>query len=349
MSGRVRLWLYVGQCPHPLVNGIANAQNQRAPTDQHLFYRIVAQVSWIFLDDFGGRHRVGLYHGDRSGHVLVHCDARIVQVDFSVKESRTYSFFIEDELCEVSIQKEKEGFSYDFRVNKQVDTPRNRQRRAAERRNWWGVAGVLAVLVAIVSAAVFFLMRWDARQKQQRWADAFTFALSAQDERRLQEGGRTSIARLFVAYENQQRVVYYNFPTRENRLMMGRFWVPDTGLILLPNGFPISDHDAFAVQYLPEDPRIHRVLFEQPEPETISAYLDQATRAQQAAHPENRPARNRCIAQVALAEKGWPALANFIFQTATAEQNPQHNRDSYLRLVREPALAQRLERECWDK
>lgn len=309
----------------------------------------MAQVSWIFLDDFGGRHRVGLYHGDRSGHVLVHCDARIVQVDFSVKESRVYSFFIEDELCEVSIQKEKEGFSYDFRVNKQVNTPRNRQRRAAERRNWLGVAGVLAVLVAIVFVAVSLLMRWDARQKQRRWADAFTFPLSAKEVRRLQEEGHTSVARLFIAYENQQRVVYYNFSTRENHLMTGRFWVPDTGLILLPNGFPVSDHDAFAVQYLPEDPRIHRVLFGQPEPETISAYLDQATRAQQAAHPDNRPARNRCIAQVALAEKGWPALADFIFQTANAEQNPQHNRDSYLRLVRDPALAQRLERECWDK
>jgi hypothetical protein len=309
----------------------------------------VAQVSWIFLDDFGGRHRVGLYHGDRSGHVLVHCDARIVQVDFSVKESRTYSFFIEDELCEVSIHKEAQGFSYDFRVNKQVDTPRNRQRRAIERRNWWGVVGVLAILVAIVSTAVFFLMRWDAHQKQKRWADAFTFPLSAREERRLSAEGQLSIARLFVAYENQQRVVYYNFPTEESRLMVGRFWTPDTGLILLPNGFPMSDYDAFSVQYLPDDPRIHRVLFEKPAPETVNRYLEQATRAQQAAHPDRSPGQNRCIAQVVLEEKGWPALANFIFQTTAAAQNPRHNRDSYLRLVREPALAQRVERECWDK
>ncbi|MCS7037822.1 MAG: hypothetical protein RMJ33_01110 [Saprospiraceae bacterium] len=309
----------------------------------------MAQVSWIFLDDFGGRHRVGLYHGDRSGHLLIYCDARIVQVDFSVKETRTYSFFIEDELCEVSIQKEKEGFSYDFRVNKQVNTPRNRQRRAAERRNWWGVAAVLAVLIAAVSAAVFFLMRWDVQQKQKRWAEAFTFPLSTREKKRLDQEGHTSVARLFIAYENQQRVVYYNFTTQESRLVSGRFWAPDTGLILLPNGFPVNDHDAFRVEYLPDDPRVHRVLFEQPAPETIAAYLDLAARAQQAAHPDNRPTRNRCIAQVALAEKGWPALANFIFQSTPAEQNPRHNRDSYLRLVREPALAQRMERECWDK
>ncbi len=309
----------------------------------------MAQVSWIFLDDFGGKHRVGLYHGDRSGHVLVHCDARIVQVDFSVKESRVYSFFIEDELCEVSIQKEKEGFSYGFRVNKQVDTPRNRQRRATERRNWLGVAAVLAILIAIVSVAVFFLMRWDAQQKQRRWATAFTFPLSAHEERRLSQEGRLSVAHLSIAYENQQRVLYYHFSTQESRLMTGHFWLPDTGLILLPNGFPAHDRDAFAVQYLPADPRIHRVLFEQPSPETIATYLDHATHAQQTAHPYNRPAQNRCIAQIALQEKGWPALADLIFQTATPHQNPRHNRDSYLRLVRDPALAQRIEQECWDK
>ncbi|MCS6929565.1 MAG: hypothetical protein NZM43_08730 [Saprospiraceae bacterium] len=309
----------------------------------------MAQVSWIFLDDFGGRHRVGLYHGDRSGHLLIYCDARIVQVDFSVKESRTYSFFIEDELCEVSIQREKAGFSYGFRVNKQVDTPRNRQRRAAERRNWWGVAAMSGGLIVVIWAAVSLLMHWDTQQKQRRWADAFTFPLSAQEKRRLNREGHVSLAHFFITYENQQRLVCYSFATQDNRLMIGRFWVPDTGLILLPTGFPIHDRDAFKVQYLPDDPSVHRVLFEEPAPETIAAYLDLAARVQHAAYPNHRFARSRCIAQVALEEKGWPVLANFIFQTASAAQNPRHNRESYLRLVREPALARRMERECWDK
>jgi len=312
-------------------------------------HETVAQVSWIYLDDFGGRHRIGLYHGDRSGHLLIHCDARIMQIDFSVKESRTYSFFIEDELCEVSVHKEAEGFSYEFRINKQVDTPRNRLRWAENRRNWWYILGVLGILVGVVFTAVFVLLRWDARQKQERWANAFVFPLSTKDEHRLTTEGRTSVARLFLAYENGQRLVYYDFLTQENRQIMGRFWVPDSGLVVLPNGFPVHDHDAFTVQYLPEAPRTHRLLFEEPTPETIASYLERATRAQQEANPDNSAARNRCIALLALQEKGWPALADLIFQTASASQNPRHNHNSYLRLVREPMMAQKIQQNCWDK
>ncbi len=309
----------------------------------------MAQVSWIYLDDFGGRHRVGLYHGDKSGHLLLYCDARIVQIDFSVKESRTYSFFIEDELCEVSVQRESQGFSYAFHINKRVNTPRNRRRRAEERRNWWLVFGVLGALVGVASAAVFFLMRWDALQREKTWANAFVFSLSAAEERRLEAEGRTSVARLFIAHEGQQRWVYYGFLTEENRQMTGQFRVPDTGLIVLPNGFPLRDRDAFAVKYLPANPNIHRVFFESPTPETISNYFDLAARAQQAAHPDNSAGRNYCIASLALREKGWPSLANFIFQNTPADQNPHHNRDSYLRLIREPALSQKIRQECWDK
>ena len=70
----------------------------------------MAQVGWVFLDDFGGRHRVGLYHGERMGHLLFQGDSRILHVDFSAKESRTYSFSLEDELCAVSVVHGKQPY-----------------------------------------------------------------------------------------------------------------------------------------------------------------------------------------------------------------------------------------------
>ena len=63
----------------------------------------MAQMNWIYLDDRGGRHSIGLYHGDRSGHMLIHCNRKIIQIDFSVKETKTYSFFVEDEFCEMIV------------------------------------------------------------------------------------------------------------------------------------------------------------------------------------------------------------------------------------------------------
>jgi hypothetical protein len=38
-----------------------------------------------------------------------------------------------------------------------------------------------------------------------------------------------------------------------------------------------------------------------------------------------------------------------IFQSAPAERNAQHNRDTYLRLVREPEFHRIIQRECWDR
>jgi len=310
----------------------------------------MAQVSWVYLDDFGGRHRIGLYHGDRTGHLLLHCDALIVQVDFSVKETRTYSFFVEDELCEVSIVKEAQGFSYGFEVNKKVDTPRNRLRKSDERRTRKQMALLIAGLVVVVASLVLGLRWWGQRHKTDRLADTnLSSRLSPENEQLLAAAGNNAVARLIVVHEALQRRVFYGFTTAANDQISGRFIVPDTGIILLPNGFPLRNRDAFSVRYLPTDPRIHRVNFDEPSPETLNGYLEQAGLTQQAAHPEATPGHSRCVAQITLREKGWPSLADLIFQQAPAEQNPRHNRDTYLRLVREPEFKRIIQRECWDR
>ncbi|MBK9336494.1 MAG: hypothetical protein IPM98_07845 [Lewinellaceae bacterium] len=310
----------------------------------------MAQVGWVYLDDFGGRHRIGLYHGDRTGHLLLHCNSRIIQVDFSVKESRTYSFFVEDELCEVSVMHEGKGvFFYDFQVNKKVDTPRNRLRKADERRTRTYMAILIVGLLAVISGLVLGLRWWGQRQKEDHLAGtSLTSRLTPENEKRLGADGRTAVAQFVVTYEPDQRQVFYGFITADSNRISGRFSVRDTGLIILPNGFPLRDGDAFSVRYLPAEPNIHRVDFYEPADRTIAGYLEQARLAQLAAHPEAPPGYSLCIARIALREKGWQRLADLIFQTAPSANNPSNNRESYLRLVREPGFAETVERECWD-
>ncbi|MBL7775290.1 MAG: hypothetical protein JNK89_04765 [Saprospiraceae bacterium] len=310
----------------------------------------MAQVGWVFLDDFGGQHRIGLYHGDSSGHVLLHCDLRVVQVDFSVKEPRTYSFFVEDELCEVSIYKEKEGFSYDFKVNKKVDTPRNRLRKADNRRNQKYIA-YLTIGLLVTIACTFFALRWWGKQHSTSPSElsSLNSGLSPENAQRLAMEGATAVARLVVVSEAQERRIYYGFSTADDRQVSGRFSAPDTGAILLPNGFPLHDGHAFSVRYLPASPGVHRVDFDLPTQPTLDDYFQRAFLAEQGAHPEASNGRSRCIAQLTLEKKGWRQLADLIFQTTPPERNALHNRDSYHRLVREPEFAQLIERECWDK
>ena len=311
----------------------------------------MAQVSWVYLDDFGGQHRVGLYHGDRTGHVLLHCDLRIVQVDFSVKEPCTYSFFVEDELCQVSIFKEKTGYSYDFQVNKKIDTPRNRLRKEDDRRNRKYIAIMLAGFVVFVSC-IFLGLRWWGNQHRAHPLIANSLSssgLTPDNELSLAAEGKSTVAQMVVVDEAQQRRVFYAFVTDEKHQISGQFAVPDTGLIVLPNGFPLADGDAFLVRYLPKSPRIHLVDFEQPTQQTITNYLERAYRAETLAHPAATPGHSRCVAQLALQQKGWRQLAALIFQSKSVSENARHNQDAYLRLVREPEFARLIATECWDE
>jgi len=311
----------------------------------------MAQIGWVYLDDRGGRHRVGLYHGDQSGHVMIHCNLRVVQIDFSVKDTKMYSFFIEDELCEIYLVKEPDGrFGYEFKVNKKVDTPRNRIRRVDERRIRRQMALFIGAFVTVMVAA-FLGFRWfDRWQHNQRLSQNSLFSnLSSEYVRRLSLEGKTDTARLFVVQEALGRKVFYGFITADNAQISGTFKVPDSGPILLPNGFPLSDRDEFLVTYLPTEPQVHRLDFYQPTRSTIETYVKIASDAEQLAHPEISAKRSVCLALSAAELKGWMSLADFIFQSKTAEENNRHNRESYLRLVRDADFAKTVGAECWDK
>ncbi len=311
----------------------------------------MAQMGWVFLDDRGGRHRVGLYHGDQSGHVMIHCNLRVVQVDFSVKETKKYSFFIEDEFCEISLYKEPDGrFGYEFVVNKTVDTPRNRIRRVDERRIRKQMAILIAGFVIVIAASVMGFLWLDRWSKTDRLTKSSLFSnLSEENVRRLALEGKKDTAQLFAVRESLQRKVFYGFTTAGNLQVSGSFVVPDTGLIVLPNGFPLTDRDEFLVTYLPSDPQVHRLDFSQPTRSTITTYVRMAGDAERRAHPGISDKRCICLALSAAELKGWQSLADFIFQSKTSEENDRHNRDSYLRLVRDVDYTKVVEEECWDQ
>jgi len=309
----------------------------------------MAQMGWVFLDDFGGRHRIGLYHGDRSGHVMIHCNLRVVQIDFSVKESRTYSIFIEDELCEVQLFKEHGTFSYAFVVNKTTDTPRNRLRREEDGRNRSYVVLLIAGLCLVI-AAIFGTVQWFSHQQDsKRMATSQFNQLAPVNEKRLLKEGKSAVAQLLIVQEDSRRTVYYSFFTADSIRISGKFAIPDTGMALLPNGFPLGDRDAFEIRYLPPAPQTHLIDFSYPEQTTIAAYVHRAIKAEQDAHPDSSPAKNACLAWFVLRERGWPGLADLIFQNTPTEDNAQHNRDSYQRLLREPAFARKMKEECWEE
>ncbi len=114
----------------------------------------MSQMTWTHIADDGSRHQVGLFHGNKTGHVLVYCNARIIVIDFNVSSSKNYSFFINDQLFDLAIEEHDGKFSYGFKSDQITDTPYNRARRKDERKRikqvfLLGIGFVLMILLVI--------------------------------------------------------------------------------------------------------------------------------------------------------------------------------------------------------
>jgi len=310
----------------------------------------MGQINWVYLDNCGGRHRVGLFHGDRTGHLLIHCNMKVVQIDFSVLETKTYSFFIEDELCEVIAEKMQNGrFGYEFRVNKTIDTPRNRIRRVDNRRNNRLLALFIVGVVIVIAGFVFALTSYGKREDMRRMSKtSIAHNLGKSNQRKLMETGRSSVSTLHVEAINAKRIGVYTFKTADSIEIRGVFEVADTGMILLQNGFPLRNGDSFDTYYLPSDPQAHRVELFQPTKATVTRYIAHALAVEEHSSGDSR-GKSLCRVLTVAELLQWPALADFIFQDKTAVENPAHNKETYLRLVRGGEVEKAVAAGCWDK
>lgn len=111
------------------------------------------QLYWNYLDRFGKKYQIGLYHG-ATGHLVIYCNNAVLVIDFNVQQNKEYSFFIGEELIELSITKANEAqFDYDCQINKKAPTMRNLAREKAmkqERKHNFWAAGMLLTLIFLV-------------------------------------------------------------------------------------------------------------------------------------------------------------------------------------------------------
>lgn len=126
------------------------------------------QFQWTFLDNKQQRHTLGIAHGPTSGHLVVHCDHRVVLIEFSVLEAKTFSFFIEDELCKLELEGDSDsGFTYQFHIDEEVDTELNRKRSAAKKREKLEtiIRGILFFSLPVVILGALFLWGYSNHLK----------------------------------------------------------------------------------------------------------------------------------------------------------------------------------------
>ncbi len=82
-----------------------------------MYLILVSQANWSYCNKRGQLYKVGVYHGDDSGNVLIYCNNQILTIDFEVSHTKSYTFYLDQDVCEVSIEASGRGYQYDFRVN----------------------------------------------------------------------------------------------------------------------------------------------------------------------------------------------------------------------------------------
>lgn len=94
----------------------------------------MAQQSWTYADDGGQLYNIGLYHGSPSGHVIVYCNSNIMVIDFSILDTKQYSFYVGEEFFELNLELQDSLFHYELKINDTVRSPLNKIRNNLQRR-----------------------------------------------------------------------------------------------------------------------------------------------------------------------------------------------------------------------
>ncbi|MEZ4920069.1 MAG: hypothetical protein R2792_13280 [Saprospiraceae bacterium] len=307
----------------------------------------MAQVSWIFTDNSGQTNPVGLYHGDRTGHVIIHINRKIVQIDFSVRKSKHYTFFIQDELIEIFLHKEENGFSYEFKINRSADTPLNRARKVRDRGYMKKIILTVLAAAALVVGVLYVALWYGGEQKKKQWA---AWGIESEAEikqvKNLIRNGLSTEAVFFIKRDSGETAqAFYQYITDNDQTFSGKIKGTEAEW-MLPTGFPLQNGDRFQLIYLPSDPVVHRINYGRPDNATIERYESLALQVEQSGHPSQDEDASTCVVQMIVREKGWASLAHVLAQGKNPESSPQFNRDSYLRLIRSSPLKNRLQTAC---
>jgi hypothetical protein len=291
--------------------------------------------TWTYVAGEGRNYNVGLFHGSKTGHVLIYVGAKIVTIDFGVLDSKEYTLFIEDELCHIKLERRGSEMYYFFEIDKKADTPRNRARNAMERKFAKQLFIALGFFVAIIAAFVI----WNPFDRGTSPSKA---------EQLLLKQGRETVGKVLIKPGAAQPEISYQF-VANNQGHSANANLQSAPLVLLKNGMPLEAGDEFVVRYVPSRPEISRIMFSRPTEQQVKTYLQRAVEKHLKIHPDEAPSIVACMVNVAYQLNGVEGIADFYFQDAQPEANPDHNQNTYLRLTRDLPFQKKVEKDCWGK
>lgn len=292
------------------------------------------KFNWIYVDDTGKKNTIGIMHSVKSGHLLIYCNTKIIRVDFQVFQNKTYSFFIEEELIEIVVERKGNQFAYGFDINKEVDTPRNQFRKQQERKNLKMIGLFFIGFFLFIGVIAMYV----AKNRQENKALAKSMILSP-------ENSDTTFAKVFI--DSTQYKKNYSFVANNqvyNIPISNLLWQEAQQELF----FPIESNDEFTIVFSPKNPYNHQIKWNHPSSQQIELYKKRAIQ-QEITHNKNRAIQKaRCYVDYAYQAKGLKGVALFYHQDRSENIHKTFNSNAYKRLIRSIPFKKAVEQRCWE-
>ena len=291
----------------------------------------MAQCTWTYVSDEGRKYNVSAFHGPNTGHLLVMCNLKILLIDFSVIHSKSYSFFLGEDLFVLDLDRQGNKFYYDFQIDFDVDTPINRRRKALAKKHWFQSLAFFGFLIACIFMFTSLVIKSKPNQ-------SFTYAADFPID-----STRFAPAQVVVLPGEKPLNIEYQFVVYGN-LYRTRTSIPDS---ILSNGMPLVNGDEFKVYFSKYNPETNTIDFDQPTNRQIELYQQRAAQ-KHAALNSNMPASLiRCTVGTAYDFAGIDGLADVYHQDIPPKDNPRHNINSFRRLTRDVEFNRQRNIACY--
>lgn len=295
----------------------------------------MAQFNWTYVSDEGKQYKVGLFHGNKTGHVLIHVNNKIVQIDFSVYESKDYSVFLDDELCEIKLERKDGKFWYDMKVNKEIDTPRNRARKKEEKKYWKQTLLFFGGLIALVIMLLLFVRSVQSPSTEKVRKDWFSI-------------GSNIVPGKIVSVEEQAEKVRIKMSyIVANQVQRSEQVFEQTTTVKNSLGIPIRKGDEYFLRYATANIKVAEILLDTLTSNQKERYKTIALQKQLSAHPHQSKPYIDCLFAQAKKLAGPNAWAYFYFQDTEPSENILYNKNAYKRFIREGEFQKAVNEHCW--
>jgi hypothetical protein len=268
------------------------------------------QFGWTYLGKKGRQYKVGLYHGNRSGNLLIHCNARIMVVDFQVKESKSYSFFLDEELCKIELERRGDRMFYHFVIDKVTDTPRNRLRKKQDRRHLLQTLAFFGAILLLALLTYFIMKGVQKRAAESRITELIVGENAIQD-----------VAVLDSILDIRKGAISYTFQVNgiplERKLDRSRVYRVWGELVRVGDSF------RFVREKAPPYPG--RIRWEQPAEEQIVRFKSRVLEKERSLKPNLDAARFSCFLDQLVAREGPQVLPFLYHRDVSRRENPYFN------------------------